>query len=587
MGLKKLLLATALCLFLLASLISASQISTQRSCQFESDCGTWETCLNHNCIAKEGFCNYDYECESGNCIYETHSCRELGAEENSLDVLIVLDASDSMYSGNKLTEAKKAAITAVDSFEDGTDFAITYLGVPGNCQISEVSEFTTNKGQIKYQINKIEGRSNTALGYSLRRAYGIMAVRAQTGSAEKQYIIVFSDGLETCGEDPCEIVKEWRKSNRTIPTYTIAHTISEESRVQLQCIATVSEGEYYEAPTNESIKEAFADAVDDIKQARNIEAGTACPAFCQGSTRYRNGTYNEELKTCSYWVDVCEFGCTNGRCVILTAPCNTAECVSLCTSETNLSMENCTVVCTYSDCIFMGVQGTTECGRDRKCVDNCWAYPGRIVDLNLIFNDPWLGVTNGVSNIGKTIGCPVVGASKHLANDFEGGVEAVKYGANGGVWVITHPIEIAGEGINVVYKTAEHEFWWCLGSGHGDCVKKYSYRMQLDAVKISADVSERVLDAIVDTAYEETIGAVVDGDWGRPIAFGIETWGATKAVGLGGTGLKYGADTLEKLKFPVKISTSAPSGLKEIIPYVDEGFVVATRVLGDLNETVN
>ncbi|MFH1684385.1 MAG: vWA domain-containing protein [Candidatus Margulisiibacteriota bacterium] len=578
---KKLLLAIAVCLFLLASLISASQISTQRSCQFESDCGIWEACLNHNCIAKEGFCKYDYECESGRCDSELHICKKVVPGGARLDVLIILDASGSMYEGNKLLEAKKAAINAVDSFEDGTHFALTYVGASGSCQISEVSEFIEDKGQIKYKISKIEGRSNTALGYSLRRAYGVMGERIKNGSAEMQYVIVFTDGIETCGENPCEIVKEWHKSNRTVPTYTIAHMItSAYDEQQLRCITNITGGEYYEAPTNDSIREVFAEAVEDIKRKQENDTSKACFSFCKEGVRYYNGTYNEKFKACGYCEEICEFGCENARCILLKPRCDATTCTITCIANTNMTQKNCTYLCIYANCTIPTIPGTTECAQDLDCVDNCWLYAGRIVDFNMLMNNPLAGVGNGISNIGKTIGCPVVGTGKHVINDFKGGVETARHGANLTVWAATHPWESGTAAATKVYNVAEHEISWCMSDSF-ECSKKYRYKLYLEGTSL-------LTSAIEDVIYEETGGAIIRGDWGRPLATGLEMWGTEKIVEKASKELASVGDLLEKTKLPVpKLSPGDQNVIKTVVTRSDDIFIITTKVVGGLNETAN
>ena len=50
-------------------------------------------------------------------------------------------------------------------------------------------------------------------------------------------IILISDGIETCDEDPCELVRSWAEKDIAIKVHVVGLGLDEKERTAMQCIA--------------------------------------------------------------------------------------------------------------------------------------------------------------------------------------------------------------------------------------------------------------------------------------------------------------------------------------------------------------
>ncbi|MFH1285451.1 MAG: VWA domain-containing protein [Candidatus Micrarchaeota archaeon] len=284
MGLKKLLLAIAFCLFLLGFSATASQMKTERECNSSKMCNSYEECFDRHCIALDDYCNYGFECKSGRCNETLRVCNAKRTGGEYLELMIIIDASWNQSQGNVLEEAKKGAIDAVDVFPDGVRLSIGKLGgcawgSCGSCGVLDFTSLTSNKGSAKSSLHYLYGPNDyggylfgtsTALEYGLKTSYLFFQKKAEQNASVSRYLVIFSDGIDSCGGDSCETAQEYALLNKTVPTYVVGYIADESNRSklgreQLQCIANVSGGKYYEAKSEEEINGVFLEAAGDIK----------------------------------------------------------------------------------------------------------------------------------------------------------------------------------------------------------------------------------------------------------------------------------------------------------------------------------
>lgn len=68
-------------------------------------------------------------------------------------------------------------------------------------------------------------------------------------------IILISDGLETCDEDPCELVRAWRKTNIKISIHVIGLGLNAKEKSSMECISKAAGTEYLDAQSAEELSE--------------------------------------------------------------------------------------------------------------------------------------------------------------------------------------------------------------------------------------------------------------------------------------------------------------------------------------------
>jgi len=79
-------------------------------------------------------------------------------------------------------------------------------------------------------------------------------------------IVLISDGIETCGGDPCETIKRLRgQEGVNVNVHVIGFDVDDEAQAQLQCIAEAGEGKYITATSNEGFEDAFTQVTQEVQ----------------------------------------------------------------------------------------------------------------------------------------------------------------------------------------------------------------------------------------------------------------------------------------------------------------------------------
>lgn len=109
----------------------------------------------------------------------------------------------------------------------------------------EVPFLANNHSTIKEKLQKIKPKGVTPLAYSLEQA-------ARDFSMNQNYrnvIIIITDGIESCGGNPCKIAYELQKRNIFLKPFVIGIGIDKKFDYQLNCI-----GKYYNATNKAAFK---------------------------------------------------------------------------------------------------------------------------------------------------------------------------------------------------------------------------------------------------------------------------------------------------------------------------------------------
>jgi hypothetical protein len=179
------------------------------------------------------------------------------AAETGHSVLIVFDASGSMNArlpeGRSRLEAAKAAVgDFVATLAPDIRLALRAYGHQSNpdkknCQDSElVAGFAPAAEGKRTLLDKVAGlqaRGYTPITLSLKLAAEDIA---KEPTAERTVVLV-SDGRETCAADPCVAAKALAAADAKLVIHTIGLGVDAAARGQLQCIANMARGTYFDA----------------------------------------------------------------------------------------------------------------------------------------------------------------------------------------------------------------------------------------------------------------------------------------------------------------------------------------------------
>ncbi|MDO5495119.1 MAG: VWA domain-containing protein [bacterium] len=186
--------------------------------------------------------------------------------EEAPRVVLLFDASGSMNGPDpsgvtKLEAAKQALTTALGSLPPTAEVGLRVYGatVPGDVPTPEACADT----QLVHPISPLDTDSLTAAIASFEAvgetpiAYSILQAAEDLGDSGKRHIILVSDGEERCTPDPCGEVAALAGSGIDLQIDTVGFAVNQTAREQLQCIAHVGNGSYYEAANADSLSSAL------------------------------------------------------------------------------------------------------------------------------------------------------------------------------------------------------------------------------------------------------------------------------------------------------------------------------------------
>lgn len=195
-------------------------------------------------------------------------------------VLIVFDASGSMEdkinNETKIHIAKRVLEDVLLHADVDVNIGLRVYGStepagdPGiDCTDSKLAVFpgTGNRRTIVAEIQKILPRGFTPITYSLSQA-----VRDLAPYQGEKSVILISDGLETCGGDPCDLANQISASDINLKINVVGFGVSDDfqAQEQLMCIALNTHGKYYSADSAEELTISLAESINKRVTGRII-----------------------------------------------------------------------------------------------------------------------------------------------------------------------------------------------------------------------------------------------------------------------------------------------------------------------------
>ena len=166
-------------------------------------------------------------------------------------IYVVYDSSNSMWGaladGSRKEEtARRALADFVAGDFPGHDLALRVYGHrrAGDCADTELlipfDAPATVVSRLRALMPAIRPKGRTPITLSLIEALADFGERAGE-------IILISDGIETCGADPCALVRAWAERNVRIRVHVVGLGLNEKERAAMQCIAEAASTPYRDA----------------------------------------------------------------------------------------------------------------------------------------------------------------------------------------------------------------------------------------------------------------------------------------------------------------------------------------------------
>ena len=191
-----------------------------------------------------------------------------------VDIEFILDASGSMRAAmagkTQMDVAKQSIKAALDQIPPDTYVAlrvyahrIEQTDKTASCQDTElVIPFgPLDKTAFSTRIDSVQPKGYTPIGFSLQEAAKDITTSATIREADRVLVLV-SDGEETCGSDPVQVVKDLIAKGIKFKLNAVGFNVDAKAQAQLKAVAEAGGGQYYDAKD----ADALARSLKDITQ---------------------------------------------------------------------------------------------------------------------------------------------------------------------------------------------------------------------------------------------------------------------------------------------------------------------------------
>jgi len=191
------------------------------------------------------------------------------------NLVFVLDASGSMWGQldgvTKIETARQVLSSLLSDLPSGTKVGFVSYGDQreGDCaDVSVVSALgEVDAASLVERLKSIRPKGKTPIASSLERAGQLLE-----GATDGQ-IVLISDGLETCGGDPCTAAAALAERGVATRIHVVGFDVDEETRRQLRCVSDAGGGRYFDARNTKGFEEAISEVRVEVNAPREREPG--------------------------------------------------------------------------------------------------------------------------------------------------------------------------------------------------------------------------------------------------------------------------------------------------------------------------
>ncbi|MGX9142003.1 vWA domain-containing protein [Mesorhizobium sp. 128a] len=190
------------------------------------------------------------------------SMTSLGFAANK--VIIILDASGSMWAQidgkPKLEIARESLRTVLQSVPADDEIGFMAYGhrEKGSCEDIEliVPPQAGSASAISAAADSMKFLGKTPLTAAVKQA-----AEALKYTEDKATVVLITDGLETCGGDPCALGKELEASGVDFTADVVGFGLTADEGKQIACLADNTGGKYIQASDEKALQEALVETV--------------------------------------------------------------------------------------------------------------------------------------------------------------------------------------------------------------------------------------------------------------------------------------------------------------------------------------
>ena len=165
-------------------------------------------------------------------------------------LVLILDASGSMWGQvdgeNKIVIARQVLGELIDELPAGAEVGLVAYGHRRKGDCTDIETLApigpVQASALKASVNALQPKGKTPLTASVDKALDLVRQRG-----EQSTVILLSDGLETCGGDPCKAVRLAREAGVPLVLHVVGFDVEGEDLSQLQCMAQAGGGLFLNA----------------------------------------------------------------------------------------------------------------------------------------------------------------------------------------------------------------------------------------------------------------------------------------------------------------------------------------------------
>ena len=230
--------------------------------------------LSGNCLDKynklleiNGF-DFDKYCINQNI--RSQNYQEQKIKTKPQNIVLIFDASGSMGARiggqRKIDIAKEATKKFIDQIagDENTNLDIIVYGHKGSNSASQKTVSCNGIEEIyhlggvhadvvKSKLDNFNATGWTPIADSLKKAQQILAGHKD----EHNFILLVSDGKETCGGNPVGVINNIKSSGTNIKVNVIGFDVTGDDADQLEAIAEAGDGNYFDAKNAYDMEIAF------------------------------------------------------------------------------------------------------------------------------------------------------------------------------------------------------------------------------------------------------------------------------------------------------------------------------------------
>lgn len=189
------------------------------------------------------------------------------------NMLFILDGSNSMWGQvdgvAKIETAKDVLGGFLSDLQPSTKVGLMAYGhrVSGDCTDVEALAGVglVPAAAINEIVQAIVPTGKTPIAYSLQQS----AASFSGLKEENNHVVIISDGIETCGGDPCSEAAKLATQGINVKVHVVGFDVSSEARAQLECIAQAGGGHYFDAANTATFREAIV----EVEQVTQVSSG--------------------------------------------------------------------------------------------------------------------------------------------------------------------------------------------------------------------------------------------------------------------------------------------------------------------------